>query len=96
MAQADDSTRRVVRSRSFERDAKRLHKRGKDMGRLLAVIEALRLGTQLEPRHRDHSLVGDWRGYRECHVEPNWLLIYRLDDDAVYLARTGTHSDLFG
>jgi mRNA interferase YafQ len=58
--------------------------------RLLAVIEVLRLGTSLDPRHRDHPLVGDWRGYRECRIGPDWLLIYRLDEGSVYLARTGS------
>ncbi len=97
MATADEPPPRVVvTSKPFERDAKRARARGKDMARLVAVVDALRNRRGLPARHRDHALVGDWRGYRECHIQPDWLLIYRLDDEAVHLARTGTHSDLFG
>jgi mRNA interferase YafQ len=88
--------RTVVTSRQYEKDAKKARSRGKDMGRLVAIVDALRSRRPLEVRHRDHALDGDWRRYRECHVEPDWLLIYRLDEETVYLARTGTHSDLFG
>jgi mRNA interferase YafQ len=96
MATADPPPpRAVVTSKAVERDMKRLAKRGKDMDRLRAVVDALRLRKPLEPRHRDHTLSGDREGFRDCHVGPDWVLIYRLDDDAVYLARTGTHSDLF-
>src|SRR5438309_1806576 len=87
--------RDVVTSRAFERDLKRLRKRGKDPGRLQAVIEVIRHRRPLDPRHRDHALSGDREGFRDCHVEPDWLLIYRLDDEAVYLTRTGSHADLF-
>ncbi len=66
------------------------------MARLVAIVAALRDRAPLDPRCRDHSLVGDWRGYRECHISGDWLLIYRLDEDTVFLARSGTHSDLFG
>jgi mRNA interferase YafQ len=66
------------------------------MARLVARVEALRNHETLDPRHRDHALAGDWRGYRECHSQPDWLLIYRLDRETVYLARTGSHSSLFG
>jgi mRNA interferase YafQ len=87
--------RALVTTKSFERDLKRLRKRGKDIDRLWDVVEALRLGQPLRPRHRDHPLSGDWQGFRDCHVEPDWVLIYQLDDEAVYLTRTGTHADLF-
>jgi mRNA interferase YafQ len=97
MAAADEPPPRViVTTKAFERDVKRLRKRGKDMERLLTVIEALRLRNPLDPRQRDHALSGDWQGFRDCHVEPDWVLVYRLDDEAVYLTRTGTHSDIFG
>lgn len=66
------------------------------MARVVAIVDEIRNRESLDPRHRDHSLVGDWLGYRECHVQADWLLIYRIDDDTVYLARTGTHSNLFG
>jgi mRNA interferase YafQ len=87
--------RGVVTSKAFERDVKRLRKRGKDMGRLRAVIEALRLRQPLAARHRDHALSGYWEGFRDCHVEGDWVLVYRLDEESVYLTRTGTHADLF-
>jgi mRNA interferase YafQ len=86
----------VITSKQYEKNAKRARSRGKDMARLVAVVDALRNRQPLHPRHRDHALAGDWRGYRECHIEPDWLLIYRLDEESVSLARTGTHSDLFG
>jgi mRNA interferase YafQ len=88
-------TERTVRwGTAYKRDLKRLSKRGKDLDRLDAVVETIRLGGQLEPRHRDHALTGDRKGFRDCHVEPDWILIYRVDDEAVYLDRTGTHADL--
>jgi mRNA interferase YafQ len=88
--------RGVVTSRHYEKDAKRVRNRGKKMARLVAIVDALRNRRPLDARQRDHVLEGEWRRYRECHVEPDWLLIYRLDEETVYLARTGTHSDLFG
>jgi mRNA interferase YafQ len=87
--------RTVVMTKRFEKDSKRVRKRGKDMERLVEVVEALRDRRPLEPRHRDHILGGDWEGYRDCHIEPDWVLIYQLDEDTVYLARTGSHADLF-
>ncbi len=66
------------------------------MAKLKAVILLL-LGDQpLEPRHRDHPLKGDWVGYRDLHIEPDWLLLYRVTETELMLARMGTHSDLFG
>jgi mRNA interferase YafQ len=58
------------------------------------VIETIRLGRELRPQHRDHALTGDWKGFRDCHIEADWVLIHQLDDEAVYLARTGTHADV--
>lgn len=72
-----------------------MEKRGKDMARLKAVILTLIEGAPLAPRHRDHAL-GEWLGYRDLHIEPDWLLLYRVTPSEVHLARTGTHSDLFG
>jgi mRNA interferase YafQ len=81
---------------AFSRDLKRVSKRSYDLDRLHDVIERLRVGAALEPRHRDHALSGDWKGWRDCHIEPDWLLIYRVDEDAgeLVLGRTGTHADL--
>jgi len=88
--------RLLVTTRAFERDAKRVRKRGLDLARLRAVVDALRLGQPLEARHRDHPLAGDWKGFRDCHITPDWLLIYSINDEAVTLVRTGTHADIFG
>jgi mRNA interferase YafQ len=97
MATAEEPTPRdIVTSRAFERDVKRLRKRGFDLEPLWDVVEVLRLHRPLDARHRDHPLKGDWEGFRDCHVRADWLLIYSVDDEAVYLTRTGTHADIFG
>lgn len=88
--------RDIVRSTAFKKDVKRAQKRGKDMDKLKAVILLLLDDKPLEPRHRDHPLKGDWIGYRDLHIEPDWLLLYRVSETELMLARTGTHSDLFG
>lgn len=79
----------------FRRDVKLAEKRGKDMAKLREIILLLVEGTPLPPRYKDHPLAGNWKDCRDCHIEPDWLLIYRVDGNAVYLVRTGTHSDLF-
>jgi mRNA interferase YafQ len=88
--------REIVRATAFKKDVKRAQKRGKDMDKLKAIILLLLDDGPLEPRHRDHPLKGDWIGYRDLHIEPDWLLLYRLSDTQLMLARTGSHSDLFG
>jgi mRNA interferase YafQ len=65
------------------------------MAKLRDVIERLLTGGQLPPRFRDHPMVGEWASYRDCHVEPDWLLIYKISGDELILARTGSHADLF-
>ena len=79
----------------FRRDVKLAQKRGKDTAKLREVIQLLIEGTPLPPRYRDHPLGGDWKRYRDLHIEPNWLLIYKIDGNDLHLVRTGTHSDLF-
>jgi mRNA interferase YafQ len=79
----------------FKHDVKLHKKRNRDLSKLYAVIESLRLRQPLEHKHKDHSLIGDWRDWRECHVEPDWLLIYRCEGNELVLERTGSHSDLF-
>ena len=79
----------------FARDVKRMRKRGKSLGRLQEVVQRLASGESLEPRHRDHPLHGVWKGSRDCHVEPDWVLIYTADASSLRLERTGTHADLF-
>ena len=80
----------------FERDVKRLKKRGFALEVLWEVVELLRKGDRLPPRHRPHKLTGEWRDFWECHVRPDWLLIWSEQSDALVLVRTGTHADLFG
>lgn len=88
--------REVVRSTAFRKDVRRADKRGRDMTKLRAVILLLIEDSPLDVRHRDHPLKGAWLGYRDLHVEPDWVLIYKVTEAEVLLARTGTHSDLFG
>ena len=84
-----------VLSGRFKRDVKLAEKRGRDLGKLKLVLEILISQQPLPPSTRDHPLKGDWRGYRDLHIEPDWLLIYRIEGTDLYLARTGTHADLF-
>lgn len=81
----------------FQRDVKRARKRGYDMSLLTGVIKMLAAGETLSPKFKDHDLSGDYIGCRECHITPDWLLIYRVSRDKLILVltRTGTHSDLF-
>jgi len=79
----------------FEKDLVRLKKRGKNLTKLETLVEKLRLDTPLEYKNRPHLLSGDWAGFWECHIEPDWLLIYRMEYNTLILVRTGTHSDLF-
>ena len=88
--------REFVSGAAFRKDVKRAQKRGKDVAKLKTVILLLVEDAELEPRYRDHPLKGEWLGYRDLHVEPDWVLLYRVTEDEVRLARTGTHSDLFG
>ena len=81
---------------AFKRDRRRAEKRGKALQTLDGVVRQLVMGEPPDPRCRDHRLAGEWRDHRECHVEPDWLLIYRVDGDTITFVRTGTHADLFG
>ncbi len=83
-------------SNRFKKDFKTCAKRGYDLRKLQTVVDTLRIPAPLSDSNRDHKLTGDYGEYRECHIAPDWLLIYRYDDAALLLARTGTHSDLFG
>ncbi len=82
-------------SRQFERDLKKLLKQGKQGEKIKIVIQKLASEAPLEPRYKDHKLVGNCKGRRECHIEPNWLLIYKKTSAEIIFERTGTHSDLF-
>lgn len=79
----------------FKQDIKTAKKRGYDLSLLTEVIDLLAAGEQLPPKYKDHNLIGNYKGFRECHIQPDWLLIYEVSDNVLYLARTGTHSDLF-
>ncbi len=81
----------------FKKDFKLAMKRGLNIELLENVIALLSMGEQLPEKNKDHALTGNWVGHRECHILPDWLLIYRIEDDVLVLtlARTGTHSDLF-
>ena len=79
----------------FRRDVKLAERRGKDMSKLREAILLLIEGNPLPPRYKDHHLSGDWEHHRDCHIEPDWLLLYKIDSDDLYLVRTGSHADLF-
>ena len=85
----------VAQTKQFKKDVKRMRKRGKDLEKIKAVIDLLVAEEPLPPKNRDHKLGGIWIGRRDCHIEPDWILIYKLTEDEVLLERTGTHSDLF-
>lgn len=89
------SPRRILSENRFKKDLKRIGKQGKDLDRLEAVVNVLRDRERLPPERCDHALKGGWKGYRECHIQPDWLLIYALDEETVRLARTGSHAELF-
>ena len=87
----------IVLSGRFKKDYKLLQKRGFDLSLLEEVVNLLAAGEPLPAKHKDHPLIGDYSGCRECHIAPDWLLIYEIIDNelVLYLTRTGTHSDLF-
>ena len=92
-------TKYTVKTTSqFKKDFKLAMKRGLNIDLLETVIATLALGEPLPDKNKDHALTGNWIGHRECHILPDWLLIYRIEDDVLVLtlARTGSHSDLFG
>ena len=80
----------------FKKDYKLAIKRGLKIALLEDVVAALAMGESLPEKNKDHALTGNWTGYRECHIQPDWLLVYYIEDDVLVLtlARTGTHSDL--
>ena len=84
-----------VFTRQFEKDVKRVQRHGKNLLKMKIVVQALIAEESLDPIHRDHKLIGNWQGRHECHIESDWLLIYKLAEDQIVFERTGTHSDLF-
>lgn len=87
--------RNIFQTSQFKKDFKKLKSRGKDLGKFKDLVKAISTGDPLDARYHDHPLSGKWTGSRDCHVEPDWILIYRIDGDSLYLERTGSHSDLF-
>ncbi len=87
----------IVLSNQFKKDLKAAKKRGYDLAALNVVVDKLANCETLEAKYRDHNLTGRYAGFRECHIQPDWLLVYRIDEEEIilFLARTGTHSDLF-
>ena len=82
----------IRESSRFRRDVRRMQRRGKDLAKLYDVVATLARGEDLDIRHRPHPLIGDWRPFWDCHIEPDWLLIYRVRDEFVELYRTGSHA----
>ena len=87
----------IVMTTLFKKDLKAIKKRGYNLSLLNEVVDTLALGLPLPEKYRDHNLIGNYKGCRECHITPDWLLIYEISDSELilYLTRTGTHSDLF-
>lgn len=79
----------------FKKDYKRIKRQNKDVTKLETVVRLLAGGQPLAPKYKDHSLTGNWKGHRDCHLAPDWLVIYRNTDTDLYLERTGSHSELF-
>lgn len=87
----------IVLTSLFKKDLKAIKKRGYDLSLLNNVVDTLALGLPLAEKYKDHSLIGNYKGCRECHITSDWLLIYEISENELilYLTRTGTHSDLF-
>ena len=86
----------VVISKRFRKDLNLAEKQNRNLALLDEVISRLANGERLEVKRKDHTLSGFWRGYRECHIQPDWLLVYRIKDGVLSLITMGTHSTLFG
>lgn len=86
----------VKQTAQFKRDLKLCAKRHYDLNLITAVVDILRVPAPLPPTNKDHPLSGNWVNHQECHIQPDWLLIYRIVGNELMLYRTGTHADLFG
>ena len=93
----DETKYKLKPTKKFQKDLKRIEKRGYKMDLLTEVLVILANGETLPEKYKDHALKGNYAGYRECHIDPDWLLIYKIQKDLLILAltRTGTHADLF-
>lgn len=88
--------RRINTTNKFEKDIELAKRRGKDMGKIHTIIDLLVNRHSLSGALNDHPLKGEFKGYRDLHIEADWLLIYKVDDKDLWLSRTGSHADLFG
>ncbi len=86
---------KLIYTSQFKRDFKKVSKQRKDLTKLEYVIETLLSNKKLEFKFKDHPLSGKWKNHRDCHIEPDWLLIYQLTSDSLILERTGSHSELY-
>ena len=86
---------KLSQTSQFKKDIKRQLKKGKNQQKLVKVIKVLLSGDLLPEKYKDHPLRGNWKGRRDCHIEPDWILIYKKSKEELLLERTGTHSDLF-
>lgn len=88
---------KVVLSNQFKKDLKLAQKRGLDIDLLTEIVDKIASGEELPPKNRDHNLSGVYADFRECHIQPDWLLIYKIEENdlMLFLYRTGSHSDLF-
>jgi mRNA interferase YafQ len=86
---------KLSQTSQFKKDIKKQLRKGKNQQKLVKVIKRLLSGKPLPEKNKDHPLKGNWKGRRDCHIEPDWILIYRITKDELLLERTGTHSDLF-
>ena len=82
-------------TKQFEKDLKKMEKCGRPLGKIKGIIKKLVNEERLDARNKNHKLIGNYKGRRECHIEGDWLLIYKLTDSEITFERTGTHSDLF-
>jgi mRNA interferase YafQ len=81
---------------AFERDLRRVGRQGKDLDKLQTIVDRLQAQEPLPARCHPHPLRGNWAGFWDCHVEPDWVLLYKVTDEALVLVRTGSHAALFG
>ena len=85
----------IRQSTAFKKDLKRVKKQGKPLEILVQVLETLAAEKTLDPKYKPHALTGNWKNFEECHLQPDWLLIYQVLDNTIDLARTGSHAELF-
>lgn len=88
----------VRQTSQFKKELKKARKQGKEMAAMDKAVSLLQNCEALPPKFKDHALTGDWKGYRECHLSPDWLLVYMIENDVLVLTltRTGSHSEIFG